>query len=103
MAAIIRPIIPRAASPRKTSTKVRFTALRFKPAVRFQSNFLEINERKPMPTKKVKLRDQKPVRDPKGGKHHHKAAKISGSSGDGSDPIEQAPGQIPGFPPKYTP
>jgi hypothetical protein len=55
-----------------------------------------------MPTKKIKLRDQKPVRDPKGGKHHHKA-KISGASGDGTDPIEQAPGQIPGFPPKYIP
>ncbi|GEM_PF-5446121 len=54
-----------------------------------------------MPTKKMKLRDQKPVRDPKGGKHHK--VKISGSSGDGQDPIEQAPGQILGFPPKYTP
>lgn len=56
-----------------------------------------------MPTKKVKLRDQKPVRDPKGGKRHHNAAKLSGAGGDGPDPIEQAPGQILGFPPKYIP
>ena len=56
-----------------------------------------------MPAKKVKLRDQKPARDPKGGKKHPHL-KIGGGSGDGGiDPIEQAPSQLPGYPPKYTP
>jgi hypothetical protein len=56
-----------------------------------------------MPAKKMKLRDQKPAGDPKGGKHHHHNLKVSGAGGDGVDPVEQAPAQIPGFPPKYIP
>jgi hypothetical protein len=52
-----------------------------------------------MPTKKVKIRDQQPAKDPKGGKHKHTPKGGSASSGDAGDII---PTQVPGNPPIHV-
>jgi hypothetical protein len=50
-----------------------------------------------MPTKKIKVRDQSPSKDPKGGKHkHHPTGGISTGGTGGPD---GSPPQVPGNPP----
>jgi hypothetical protein len=48
----------------------------------------------PKAKKNVKLRDQKPLKDPKGGAHHHRHAKNKISSG-GRDPDSGTGGLLP--------